>query len=63
AVDTALVETAVQRLATHIGPIARIVARRAAVDADLATFQARLLEALPDSVDKAAFLRGLDEGS
>jgi serine/threonine-protein kinase len=58
--DPARVERAAQRLATHIGPIARIVAQRAALGADLAVFHARLAAALPASVDKRAFLDGLD---
>jgi serine/threonine-protein kinase len=58
--DPALIESAARRLATHIGPVARIVARRAAVGADTATFHARLVEALPASVDKDAFLNTLD---
>lgn len=60
-VDPAQIESAVRRLATHIGPIARLVAQRAAVGADTATFHARLADALPASVDKDAFLHDLDK--
>jgi serine/threonine-protein kinase len=60
-VDPARIESAVRRLATHIGPIARLVAQRAAVGADTATFHARLADALPPSVDKDAFLHDLDK--
>ncbi|ASW03518.1 serine/threonine-protein kinase [Paraburkholderia aromaticivorans] len=60
AIDPARVELAARRLATHIGPIARIVAQRAALGADIAAFHARLADALPASVDKRAFLDTLD---
>jgi eukaryotic-like serine/threonine-protein kinase len=59
--DAGQVEAATRRLASHIGPIARIIAERAARGADTATFRARLADALPASVDRAAFLRTLDE--
>ncbi|MBN3723256.1 hypothetical protein G3N92_03525 [Burkholderia sp. Ac-20379] len=55
AFDPALVERAARRRATHSGPIARIVAQRAAVGADTAVFRARIGEALPESVDRRAF--------
>ncbi|HEY4294991.1 MAG TPA: serine/threonine-protein kinase [Paraburkholderia sp.] len=58
--DPARVESAARLLATHIGPIARIVVQRAAVGADTARFHARLVDALPASVDKRAFLDTLD---
>jgi serine/threonine protein kinase len=61
AVDPAQIESAARQLAAHIGPIARIVAQRAAVGADIATFHARLVDALPASVDKHAFLNTLDD--
>jgi eukaryotic-like serine/threonine-protein kinase len=59
-VDAKRVDAAASRLASHIGPIARIVAERAARGADEATFYARLAEALPPSVDRKAFLRTLE---
>ncbi|MBP0590302.1 serine/threonine protein kinase [Paraburkholderia sp. LEh10] len=55
------IETAARRLASYVGPIARIIAERAARGADEATFRARLADALPASVDRTAFLRALDE--
>ncbi|MFM0501511.1 serine/threonine-protein kinase [Paraburkholderia caffeinilytica] len=58
--DPVQIESAARRLATHIGPIARIVAQRAALGADIAMFRARLVDALPASVDKHAFLDTLD---
>jgi serine/threonine-protein kinase len=61
ALDPAHIESAARRLATFIGPIARIVVQRAAVGADTATFHARLVDALPASVDKDAFLNTLDD--
>ncbi|CAB3775907.1 Serine/threonine-protein kinase PknD [Paraburkholderia ultramafica] len=61
ALDPAHIESAARRLASHIGPIARIVAQRAAVGADTATFHARLVAALPASVDRDAFLNTLDD--
>jgi eukaryotic-like serine/threonine-protein kinase len=43
------VNEAAARLTTYLGPIARIVARRAAANAaDLPTFRARLLDAVPE---------------
>lgn len=60
-VDAERVEAAASRLASYIGPIARIVAERAARGADEATFYARLAEALPASVDKKLFLRTLGD--
>jgi eukaryotic-like serine/threonine-protein kinase len=60
-VDAERVSAAATRLASHIGPIARIVAERAARGADEATFYARLAEALPASVDKQSFLRTLTD--
>jgi serine/threonine-protein kinase len=60
-VDAARIEAASSRLASYIGPIARIVAERAARGADQATFYARLAEALPASVDKKSFLRALKD--
>jgi eukaryotic-like serine/threonine-protein kinase len=59
--DPEQVEAAARRLASHVGPIARIIAERAARGADAATFHARLADALPASVDKAGFLRALEE--
>ncbi|GAB2917792.1 hypothetical protein GCM10027093_65500 [Paraburkholderia jirisanensis] len=59
--DQAQVDAAVRQLATHLGPIARIVAARAAKGADTATFYARLADALPASADRDQFLRALDE--
>jgi serine/threonine-protein kinase len=61
ALDPERIESAARRLATFIGPIARMVAQRAAVGADTATFHARLVDALPASVDKDAFLNTLDD--
>lgn len=61
ALDPAHIASAARCLATHIGPIARIVAQRAAVGADIATFHTRLVEALPASVDKDAFLGSLND--
>ncbi|CAB3751077.1 serine/threonine-protein kinase [Paraburkholderia humisilvae] len=61
--DPERIDAATRRLASHIGPIARIVAARAARGADAATFHARLADALPATVDKAAFLRELDDPS
>ncbi|WP_414447897.1 serine/threonine-protein kinase [Burkholderia sp. 22PA0099] len=61
AVDPALVERTARRLATHIGPIARIVAQRAAVGADTAVFRARIGEALPEAVDRRGFWEGMGE--
>ncbi|MBI0330684.1 serine/threonine-protein kinase [Burkholderia plantarii] len=61
ALDPARIDAAARRLAIHLGPIARLVAQRAAVGADTATFHARLADALPASVDRLAFLRALDE--
>ncbi len=60
AIDPAHIELVARRLATHIGPIARIVARRAALSTDIAAFHARIADALPASVDKRAFLDKLD---
>jgi len=59
--DPAHIEAATRQLAVHVGPIARIVAGRAARSADRATFHARLADALPPSVDKEMFLRALGE--
>jgi serine/threonine-protein kinase len=59
--DSAQVEVAARRLASHLGPIARIIAEQAARGADTATFRARLADALPPRADRAAFLRALDE--
>ncbi|MGF6483757.1 serine/threonine-protein kinase [Paraburkholderia sp. JPY419] len=59
--DSRQVEVAVRRLASHVGPIARIVVEHAARGADTATFRARLAEALPTQADRAAFLRALDD--
>lgn len=61
ALDPERVEAVARRLATHLGPIARIIAERAARNADTATFHARLADALPSSVDREAFLRTLDD--
>ncbi|MFC0396997.1 serine/threonine-protein kinase [Paraburkholderia rhizosphaerae] len=61
--DPQRIDAAARRLASHIGPIARIVAARAARGADAATFHARLADALPATADKAAFLRELDDSS
>ena len=58
-VDAERVEAAANRLASYIGPIARIIARRATRGADEASLHARLAEALPASVDKKSFLRSL----
>jgi eukaryotic-like serine/threonine-protein kinase len=62
-VDAERVDAAASRLASYIGPIARIVAERAARGADEATFYARLAEALPASVDKQSVLRALGDPS
>jgi serine/threonine-protein kinase len=62
-VDRARIEVAASRLASYIGPIARIVAERAALNADEATFYARLADALPASVDKEAVLRSLRDAT
>lgn len=59
--DAAHIEAAARQLATHIGPVARIVAQRAALGADTATFHNRLADALPAAVDRTAFLRALSE--
>ncbi|WP_084530663.1 serine/threonine-protein kinase [Burkholderia sp. WSM2232] len=59
--DAAHIEVAARQLATHIGPVARIVAQRAALGADTATFHNRLADALPATVDRTAFLRALSE--
>jgi serine/threonine-protein kinase len=59
--DAAYIEAAARQLATHIGPVARIVAQRAALGADTATFHNRLADALPATVDRTAFLRALSE--
>jgi len=59
--DAAHIEAAARQLATHIGPVARIVAQRAALGADTATFHNRLADALPATVDRSAFLRALSE--
>uniref|UniRef100_E1TEB1 non-specific serine/threonine protein kinase n=1 Tax=Burkholderia sp. (strain CCGE1003) TaxID=640512 RepID=E1TEB1_BURSG len=59
--DAAHIEAATRQLATHIGPVARIVAQRAALGADTATFHNRLADALPATVDRTAFLRALSE--
>jgi serine/threonine-protein kinase len=61
AINPARVDLAARRLATHIGPIARIVAQRAALGADTTTFHARLVDALPASVDRDAFLDTLNK--
>jgi eukaryotic-like serine/threonine-protein kinase len=61
--DPERIDAATRRLASHIGPIARIVAARAARGADAATFYARLADALPATVDRAAFLRELGDPS
>jgi serine/threonine protein kinase len=61
--DPAHIEAATRQLAVHVGPIARIVAGRAARGADTATFHARLADALPSSVDREAFLRALGESA
>lgn len=59
--DAAHIEAAARQLATHIGPVARIVAQRAALGVDTATFHNRLADALPATVDRSAFLRALSE--
>jgi serine/threonine-protein kinase len=59
--DAAHIEAAARQLATHIGPVARIVAQRAALGVDTATFHNRLADALPATVDRTAFLRALSE--
>jgi eukaryotic-like serine/threonine-protein kinase len=61
--NQAQMDAAVRQLATHLGPIARIVAARAAQGADTATFYARLADALPASADRDQFLRTLGEPS
>jgi eukaryotic-like serine/threonine-protein kinase len=63
ALDSERIDAATRRLASYLGPIARIVAARAARGADAATFYARLADALPDSADRDAFLRDLDDSS
>lgn len=58
--DTALVDDATRRLAAYVGPIARIVASRAASRTnDAGTFYLRLVDAVPDEKDKAALRREL----
>ncbi|MEX3899882.1 serine/threonine-protein kinase [Paraburkholderia sp. BR10954] len=59
--DPRQVEVAARRLASHVGPIAHIIAEQAARGADTATFRARLADALPAQTDRAAFLRALDD--
>jgi serine/threonine-protein kinase len=53
---------AARQLTTYLGPIARVVARRAAASAtDLQTFHARLLDAVPSQKDRDALRREWDE--
>jgi serine/threonine-protein kinase len=53
-----MLKDATSRLATYIGPIARVVAKRAAADAtDAKTFYARLLVAVPEQKDRDALGR------
>jgi serine/threonine-protein kinase len=52
------VSDATRRLTTYLGPIARVIARRAAASApDLHTFHARLLDAVPQQKDRDALRR------
>ncbi|MFM0557939.1 serine/threonine-protein kinase [Paraburkholderia sediminicola] len=56
------VSDAARQLTTYLGPIARVVARRAAASApDLQTFHARLLDAVPQQKDRDALRREWDE--
>lgn len=56
------VSDAARQLTTYLGPIARIIARRAAASApDLQTFHARLLDAVPQQKDRDALRREWDE--
>jgi serine/threonine-protein kinase len=55
------VSDATRRLTTYLGPIARVIARRAAASApDLQTFHARLLDAVPQQKDRDALRREWD---
>ena len=61
-VDNALIEAAARCLATHMGPVATLIAQRASRGADVETFFRKLADALPASVDRVTFierLRGL----
>jgi serine/threonine protein kinase len=56
------VSDATRRLTTYLGPIARVIARRAAASApDLRTFHARLLDAVPQQKDRDALRREWDQ--
>ncbi|CAM2156986.1 eukaryotic-like serine/threonine-protein kinase [Pararobbsia alpina] len=54
--DNDLVKAAARLLASHIGPVASIVARRATQGADTETFFNRLADAVPGTADKTALL-------
>jgi serine/threonine-protein kinase len=55
------VSDAARHLTTYLGPIARVIARRAAASApDLQTFHARLLDAVPQQKDRDALRREWD---
>jgi serine/threonine-protein kinase len=54
---------AARQLTTYLGPIARVIARRAAASApDMQTFHARLLDAVPQQKDRDALRREWDKG-
>ncbi|MFM0267140.1 serine/threonine-protein kinase [Paraburkholderia sediminicola] len=56
------VSDATRQLTTYLGPIARVIARRAAASApDLHTFHARLLDAVPQQRDRDALRREWDK--
>jgi serine/threonine-protein kinase len=59
-IEANVIDEASRRLATYLGPIAKVVATRAARKAtDTNTFHTMLVDALPDSKDKEAFRRDL----
>jgi serine/threonine-protein kinase len=54
---------AARQLTTYLGPIARVIARRAAASApDMQTFHVRLLDAVPQQKDRDALRREWDKG-
>jgi eukaryotic-like serine/threonine-protein kinase len=63
AISAQSVSAAASRLTTYLGPIARIVAQRAAANtSDLRTFYARLLDSVPEQHRKALRREwGIDE--